>query len=95
MVPKVILPPESLPTNIATIRPLIRVCPLVNQQIVTFRKLPVTKFAYELLLGPRRPARGSQQSPVQVSVHLGRSGGKQGPASGKGERGCSAAGTAG
>lgn len=48
-----ILSSESLPANVTRVRSLVGVRPLVYQQIVTFRKLSITKFAYKLLLRSR------------------------------------------
>lgn len=55
MISQVILPPERFTADIARIRPLISMRPLVYQQIITLGELPVAKFANELLLGPGAP----------------------------------------
>ena len=52
-----ILPTESFATDIARVRTFIRVRPLVDEKIVTFRELPIAKFANKLLLRPGGPAR--------------------------------------
>lgn len=54
MVSQMILPPESLPANITTVRPLVRMGPLVDQQVVALRKLPIAKFTYELFFRSHR-----------------------------------------
>lgn len=50
MIPQMILPTEGLSANIARVRPLVRVSPLVNQQIVTLGELSITEFTDELFL---------------------------------------------
>lgn len=52
MVSQMILPSERLSTNITGIRSLVSVSPLVYQQVVALRKLPVAILADELLFGP-------------------------------------------
>ena len=44
-----ILSPKRLPANVAGVRSLVRVCSLVDQQVVGFGKLSVAKFANKLL----------------------------------------------
>lgn len=56
MISQVILSSKGLPTNIARIRPLIGMRPLVDQQIVALRELPVAELADELFLRSRRTA---------------------------------------
>lgn len=51
-----VLSPERFLANVARVRSFVRVSPLVNQQVVAFGELPVAEPAYELFLGPRRPA---------------------------------------
>jgi len=50
MISQMILSAEGLPTYVARVRPLIGVRPLVDQQIVAFRELPMAELADELLL---------------------------------------------
>lgn len=84
MIPEVVLPSESLAANIARVRPLVRVSPLVNQQIVRFRELSIAELTDELFLGSGRSARCSQQPSVQVLMGQGTTGWVEGRASGKG-----------
>lgn len=65
-----ILPSERLPANIARIRPLVCMRPLVYQQIITFRELSVAKFTYKLFFRPRRASGRAQQPTIEVRVHL-------------------------
>lgn len=51
MVPEVILSSESLVADVTRVRPLVCVCPLVDQEVVGFGKMSATKFANKLLLG--------------------------------------------
>lgn len=46
-----VLPSEGLVTDVTRIRPLVSVCPLVNQQVVGFGKVASTELADELFLG--------------------------------------------
>lgn len=66
-----ILPSESLAANVTGIRPLIRMRPFMNQQIVRFRKLSITKFTDKLFLRPGCPSRRSEQPPIQVLMREG------------------------
>ena len=52
VIPQMILPAEGFTANIARIRPLVRVGPLVDQQVVRLCKFTVTKLADEPLFGP-------------------------------------------
>lgn len=56
VVSQMILPSESFATNITRVRPFVSVGPLVYQQIVTFSKLSIAKFADELFFWARAPA---------------------------------------
>lgn len=51
MISEVVLPPEGLTTDVTGVRPLVRVGPLVYQQVVGLGELPVTELADELFLG--------------------------------------------
>lgn len=53
MVPEVILSSEGLVADIAGVRPLICMRPLVDQEVVGFREMSATKLADEFLLGLR------------------------------------------
>lgn len=57
VIPQMILPPESLSADVARVGSLIRVSPLVDQQIVGLGELSVAVLADELLLrtGSIRP----------------------------------------
>ncbi len=57
MVPQVVLPPERLAANVARVRALVRVRPLVDEQVVALGKVPLAVLADELLLWPRGPLR--------------------------------------
>lgn len=50
MISEMILSSKSFPANVTRIRPLIRVSPLVYQQIIALGELSVAEFAYELFL---------------------------------------------
>jgi len=50
MIPQVILSPEGLAANVAGVGPLIRVGPLVDEEVVGLGELPVAVLADELLL---------------------------------------------
>lgn len=50
MIPQMILPSKRFPANVTGIRSLIRVGPLVYQQIIALGELSVAEFAYELFL---------------------------------------------
>lgn len=56
VIPEVILSPERLAANITGIRPLVRVGPLVDEQIVRLGELSVAELADELFLGPGGPS---------------------------------------
>ena len=46
-----VLTAEGFAANVARVGPLVRVCPLVDKQIVGFGELAVAELADELLLG--------------------------------------------
>lgn len=71
MISKVILPSKSLAANVTRVRSLIRMSPFMNQQIVRFRKLPITEFTDKLFLRPGCSSRRSEQSPIQVLMGEG------------------------
>lgn len=50
MISEVVLPAESFPADIAWIRPLISMSPLMDQEIVGLCELAITVFANKLLL---------------------------------------------
>jgi len=52
VVSQMVLPTKSFTTYVTRVRPLICVCSLVDEQIITLGKLSVTIFADEPLLGP-------------------------------------------
>jgi len=60
VVPQVVLSPEGLVADVAGVRALVRVCPLVDQQIVGLCKVSPAKLANKFLfaLGRESPARG-------------------------------------
>ena len=62
VVSQVVLPSEGLATNITVERPLIRVCPLMDQQVVRFSELALAVPAYEPLLWPGRPSRPARRT---------------------------------
>lgn len=82
-----VLPSERFAADVAGVGPLVGVRPLVDQQIVALGELSVAKFADELLFGPGRATRSSQQSTVRVDVHLGRTRRKEGATAGEREGG--------
>lgn len=49
-----VLPAERLAADVARVRPLVGVCPFVDQQIVRFRELTTAELADKLLLWPLR-----------------------------------------
>ena len=51
MVSEVILPSEGLAADITRVGSLVRVCPLMNEQVVGLGELSVAKFTFEFLLG--------------------------------------------
>ncbi len=53
VVAEVVLSSEGLVTDITGIWPLVRVCPLVDQQVVRFGKMAATELADKLFLGLR------------------------------------------
>ena len=50
MIPEVVLSPEPLAADVAGIRSLVRVSPLVDQQIVRLREVTAAETTDELLL---------------------------------------------
>ena len=52
MVAEVVLSPERLSAEVARVRPLVRVGPLVDEKVVRFGELPVAVLADETLLRP-------------------------------------------
>lgn len=59
VIPQVILSPERLAADITGIGPLVRVCPLVDEQIVRLGELSIAELADELFFGPRCPTRST------------------------------------
>ena len=51
MVPEVVLSSEGFVADVTGIRPLVRVRPLVDQQVVGFGKMAATELADKLFLG--------------------------------------------
>ena len=49
-----VLSPEGLAADITRVGSLVRVGPLVDQQVVRLGELPAAELADKLLLGPRR-----------------------------------------
>jgi len=70
-----ILSSESFATNVTRIRSLIRVCPLVDQEVVRLGELTVAIFTNELFLWPRRPTWTSEQAGVVRGVECRRQAG--------------------
>ena len=60
MVPQVVLPPEGLAADVAGVGPLVRVGPLVYQQVVGLGELSVTELANKLLLGYKEKLENTQ-----------------------------------
>lgn len=60
MVPQVVLPPESLVADVTGVRPLVRVGPLVDEEVVGLGEVPAAELADELLfrLGGQAAAGG-------------------------------------
>lgn len=60
MVPQVVLPPESLVADVAGVGPLVRVGPLVDEEVVGLGEVPAAELADELLfrLGGQAAAGG-------------------------------------
>lgn len=56
VIPQVVLPAESLVTNIARVRPFIRMSPFVNEQVVGLGEPPLAELAHKLFLRSRRRA---------------------------------------
>jgi hypothetical protein len=69
MVPQMVLPPERLAANVAGEGPLVRVRPLVDEQVVGLCELPVAELADELLARPT--CRPSQRGFEQLVVAAG------------------------
>ena len=65
VVAEVVLPPEGLAADVAGEGPLVRVRPLVDQQVVALGELPLAVLADVPLLGSAEAAPGSQQQPVE------------------------------
>ena len=64
VVSQVVLSSKGFPADVARVRSLVRVRPLVDQQVVTLGELPVAELANETLLWSRRPAGASKESRV-------------------------------
>ena len=62
VVSQVVLSSKGFPANVARVRSLVRVRPLVDQQVVTLGELPVAELANETLLWSRGPAGASKES---------------------------------
>ncbi len=77
VVPEVVLAPEGLVAHVARVRALVRVRPLVDEQVVALGEVALAELADELLPRPRRAARrpGSdflvarRQHPAGLNVH--------------------------
>lgn len=67
MIAEVILTTESLAANVARVGPLIRVCPLVDEEIVGFGELTVAELADKLLLGSGCAARTTEESGIVLT----------------------------
>lgn len=67
VISQMILPSEGFATYVARIRPLVGMRPLMDQQIVALRELPVAELTNELFLGSGRTA-----SPWYTRVHRDR-----------------------
>ena len=61
VVSQVVLPPEGLAADVAGVGPLVRVGPLVYQQVVGLGELSVTELANKLLLGFRGGGSGQRR----------------------------------
>jgi hypothetical protein len=68
VVSQMVLPPESFPTNVTGIRPLVCVSPLMYKKIVRFGKLSIAELADEPFLWPGRSARTSEEPGVIARV---------------------------
>ena len=64
-----ILSSERLAADVTRVGPLIRVRPLVNQQVVALAELPVTELADELLA---RPAGSAGDAHIAAVEHAGK-----------------------
>ena len=62
VVSQVVLASKGFPANVARVRSLVRVRPLVDQQVVALGELPVAELANETLLWSRGPAGASKES---------------------------------
>lgn len=54
MVSQMVLPTEGLVADVARVGPLVRMCPLVDEQVVGLGEPSLTELADELLLRSRR-----------------------------------------
>ena len=52
MISEMILPPESLPTDVTSVWPFVCVCPLMDQQVVGLGEVTVTEPTDVLLFRP-------------------------------------------
>ena len=57
-----VLSSKGFPADVARVRSLVRVRPLVDQQVVTLGELPVAELANETLLWSRGSAGASKES---------------------------------
>lgn len=51
MITEMVLPTEGFSADVARVWPFVGVSPFVNEEVVRFRKLTLTKLANELLFG--------------------------------------------
>ena len=67
MVSQVVLPPKGFVTDVTCVRPFIRVCALVDKQVVRFGEVPTTELANKFLPRFRREATTSRPHPLGAS----------------------------
>lgn len=64
VVPEVVLPTEGLAADVAGVGPLVRVCPLVDEEVVAFGEVSAAVLADELFLGSGCTTPAPHGSPV-------------------------------
>ena len=69
VVSQVVLASKGFPADVARVRSLVRVRPLVNKKVVRLGELAIAELTNKLLL---RPARSYHWTLQQAVVHLGR-----------------------
>lgn len=71
VVSEVVLSTEGFAAHVAGERPLVRVRPLVYEEVVALGEVTRAVLADELFLGPRRPTRHSEQPSVEDARQQG------------------------